>query len=227
MSVCIKYTRKFDLRFCLSASQIQIVHQQIISVRHCKEIFNGIYAFECGDVVNTIPTINCEIAVLRCMTVIVIAVFYARNRNAFREYLAVGNDDEIFAFVHFVNRVAVCIVETDVHAVARVFVFAHCHRRIRQVYILIYRVFDVHARIDFLVDFNAVYNVVHSVYCKRAKSRRGGHKFDDCAFDSIAANDRRFLSVDVNASEFDFRTVCKIYAQIEFFTEFDNIVVEQ
>ena len=78
MSVCVKYTREVDLRFGLYTSQIQIVHQQIISVCHCKEIFNGIYAFERGDVVNSItPIVIFEIATLRCVAIVGIAVFDA------------------------------------------------------------------------------------------------------------------------------------------------------
>ena len=78
MSVCVKYTGESDLRFGLYASQIQIVHQQIISVCHCKEIFNSVYAFERGDVVNSItPIVVFEITVLRGVTVVGIAVFDA------------------------------------------------------------------------------------------------------------------------------------------------------
>ena len=78
MSVCVKYTSEFDLRFGLYASQIQIVHQQIISVRHCKEIFNGIYAFERSDVVDAItPIIVFEITTLRGVAIVGIAVFDA------------------------------------------------------------------------------------------------------------------------------------------------------
>ncbi len=78
MSVCVKYTRKVDLRFGLYTSQIQIVHQYIISVRHRKEIFNGIYAFERSDIVNaTIPIVVFEITTLRGVAIVGIAVFDA------------------------------------------------------------------------------------------------------------------------------------------------------
>ena len=76
MSVCVKYTREFDLRFGLYTSQIQIVHQQIISVCHCKEIFNGIYAFERSDVANA-PIVIFEITALRGVAIVGIAVFDA------------------------------------------------------------------------------------------------------------------------------------------------------
>ena len=78
MSVCVKYTREFDLRFGLYTSQIQIVHQQIISVCHRKEIFNGIYAFECSDAVNAItPIVIFKIATLRGVAIVGIAIFDA------------------------------------------------------------------------------------------------------------------------------------------------------
>ena len=228
MSVCVKYTGEFDLRFGLYTSQIQIVHQQIISVCHCKEIFNGIYAFECGDVVNaTIPIVVFEITALRGVAIVGIAVFDAGDRNSFCEYSTAVHCHKIVTFINFEYSVAVFVVKTQVHTVARVFVFADCDRRVRNVDISINRILDFHAGVDCLIDFYAVYNVIHSVNCKLAKSRRGRHKFDNCAFDSIAANDRSFLSVDVNARKFDFCLICKINTQVEFFTKFDNIVVEQ